>query len=215
MLRYAIIFKMQHDPNKKTVVAAFDFDGTISYHDTLFYFLLNSHGVFRAFFNFTILLPVFIRYELGLLNRQQTKEKILEKFFFGTPIDRIKEMGKAFAATKLASHLRPNAMQRLKWHQEMGHRCILISASLDVYLEPWCKLNGFQDCITSKMQTVSGLATGKLEGINCRGPEKVRRLQELLGPRKNYYLYAYGDSDGDKEMLEFSDAPFYCNMPKI
>jgi phosphoserine phosphatase len=42
---------------------------------------------------------------------------------------------------------------------------------------------------------------------NCYGQEKVNRLLEVEPDRKNYYLYAYGDSRGDREMLAFADFP--------
>jgi phosphatidylglycerophosphatase C len=49
--------------------------------------------------------------------------------------------------------------------------------------------------------------TGRLEGRNCRGPEKVRRLKEAFGD--SFALSAaYGDTDGDKEMLEAADEGF-------
>lgn len=200
---------MYNQTQNKTIVAAFDFDGTLSYHDTLFYFLLYTHGVWLSLYHFVPLLPTFAAYLLGKLDRQQTKEAVLSRFFSDVPIDAVKEKGIAFSKTKLHKHIKPEAKARLEWHQRQGHRCILISASLDAYLAPWAKEMGFRDCITSRLESVNGLVTGKLIGKNCRGVEKVRRLDELLGPRERYYLFAYGDSDGDRELLAFADAPFY------
>ena len=198
-------------PTKRQIraVAAFDFDGTLTYHDTLFYFLLYTHGIAQAFYHFFFLLPAFIAYLIGRLDRQETKEKVLHRFFSGTSINEVRKKGEAFAKEKLHSHLRPKAMQRLQWHQQQGHFCVLISASLDVYLQPWAKMTGFQESLTSRLADINGIVTGKLIGENCRGPEKVRRLQGLLGPRDDYFLYASGDSDGDSELLAFADAPFY------
>jgi phosphoserine phosphatase len=51
--------------------------------------------------------------------------------------------------------------------------------------------------------------TGKLQGKNCWGEEKVAQLNELFGSKDNYILYAYGNSRGDKELLELADYPFY------
>ena len=80
---------------------------------------------------------------------------------------------------------------------------------MDLYLEPWAKLNHFDDLICSRLEIDgSQKITGKLKGLNCWGPEKSRRLLELLGPKENFVLYAYGNSRGDHEMLELSDYPF-------
>ena len=43
--------------------------------------------------------------------------------------------------------------------------------------------------------------TGKLDGANCRGAEKVRRLREVFGEDMMRLEAAYGDTSGDKEML--------------
>lgn len=63
--------------------------------------------------------------------------------------------------------------------------------------------------LASKLETNQQTITGKLQGNNCRGKEKVKRLQEIFGDKNNYFLYAYGDSLGDKELLEYADVSFY------
>jgi phosphoserine phosphatase len=51
--------------------------------------------------------------------------------------------------------------------------------------------------------------------MNCFGPEKVARLTKLLGPKNQYTLYAYGDSRGDRELLELADFKYYREMPGV
>ena len=51
--------------------------------------------------------------------------------------------------------------------------------------------------------------TGNFLSRNCYGEEKVRRLLELEPNRNSYILYAYGDSKGDKELIEFADKGWY------
>jgi phosphatidylglycerophosphatase C len=194
---------------KKTVVAAFDFDGTLTYHDSLFYFLLHTHGKIKAFYYFLFLFPTFIAYLIGKIDRQKTKEKILGYFFSGTSINTVRKLGEKFAREKIRRHLRPAGIERLQWHLKQGHLCILISASLNIYLQPWAQMMGFHESLTSQLADENGIVTGKLRGNNCRGPEKVHRLQELIGSKEKYYLYAYGDSEGDRELLALADAPFY------
>lgn len=197
-----------------SVVAAFDFDGTITYGDTLFYFLLYTHGFFRTLGKLFFQIPHFVSFLIGVTTRQKAKESVVKAFYAGMPIDMIREMGENFAKEALNKHVRPEALKRLQWHLRKGHRCVLISASLDVYLIPWAKLVGIHDVISSKLETNSeGIITGNLSGLNCWGPEKTEKLFALLGPKK-YRLYAYGDSKGDKELLASADYPFYRKMPK-
>jgi len=198
------------DPVKKPIVAAFDFDGTITTRDSLPYFLLYTSGFFKTFFKLTLHIPKFIACLLKIISRQQLKESLLKSFFYGMPINTLREKGKKFANGPLKKIVKQDAIDEIKKQQALGNRCILVSANLDVYLEEFCRLNGFTDCLSSKVGFDGrGFVTGYLQGVNCRGIEKVKQLEELLGFKSEYILNAYGDSDGDREMLEFADHAFY------
>lgn len=199
----------------KETVAAFDFDGTITYRDTLLPFLLYGEGTIGTFSKLFTVTPSLALYAMKKLSRQTTKETVLTRFFQGKKEGNVRQLGTEFAHTVLSKHLRPEAVKKIKWHQQQGHRCILISANLDVYLEPWAKQNGFEHVICSQVQFIQGQATGKLIGLNCWGPEKKRRLEEYLGNRADFRLYAYGDSLGDKDLLEMADYSFYRTFGEV
>ncbi len=196
--------------NQKPIVAAFDFDGTISTRDSLLLFLWEAKGGLKTILKLVLQTPIYIAYFFNLKSRQEVKESLLRSFFHGIPISLLKEEGKKFAMGSLKKILKEEALNKLKSHQQLGHRCVLVSANLDVYLEEFARIYGFKDCIASKVAfNTDGRVTGHLEGLNCRGLEKVRRMEEVLGPKDGYVLYAYGDSDGDREMLALADYPFY------
>lgn len=191
------------------IVAAFDFDGTLTYSDSLQFFLLKRFGYFKVLINLIPLLPYFIGFAFGWISRQSTKEAVLTQFFKDISIETLNQWGKEYADGVLNELLRPEIVQKLKWHQNEGHCCILVSASLRFFLQPWADRNGFERLICSELQISSdGKVTGRLDGKNCWGPEKVRRILEVLGPKETFYLYAYGDSNGDKELLDLADKPF-------
>ncbi len=197
------------------IVAAFDFDGTITFHDSLVPFLFFVFGKKRALAGLTVLLPWFIGCGLGFISRDKTKERVFTYFLKGMPLQELKERGIEFSMLHLMKKIRPGAINLIEWHKQQGHRLILISASIDVYLEPWAKAMGFDHLLSSKLEIdAEGLATGKFFGKNCRGPEKTKKLGELLGSKTHYVLYAYGDSKGDKELLALADYPYYRNIPK-
>ncbi len=192
------------------VIAAFDFDGTLTHGDTLFSFLRFTTGTSKTMLLLAAKLPLLVGYLFGKSSRQSTKEKVLKAFYSGMPLKTLQLLGEQFATQHLDSHLKPHAMERVRWHLSQGHRCILISASIDVYLDPWAKKHGFNDVICSEVESDSqGNVTGLLKGENCWGPEKTRRLEALLGPRDEYTLYAYGNSRGDQELLAMADHSFY------
>lgn len=51
--------------------------------------------------------------------------------------------------------------------------------------------------------------TGRFLSKNCYGKEKVSRLlceyPDIEKQRKEFFITAFGDSRGDKELLEFAD----------
>lgn len=193
-----------------SIVAAFDFDNTLTVRDSLVPFLFKQAGFFKAYYHFARLAPAFLNFQLGYLSRQETKEKILTQFFKGISFHDLQASAKHYATNHLDHHLNPKALARLKWHQQQGHRCILVSASIDLYLSPWAERHGFEKALTSTLALdQQECVTGLLQGNNCWGAEKVKRLEDYLGPRETYRLYAYGDSRGDQEMLALADYPFY------
>ena len=53
------------------------------------------------------------------------------------------------------------------------------------------------------------IITGNFITKNCYGQEKVNRIKESYDLSKYDLIYAYGDSRGDKEMLELANNSFY------
>lgn len=203
------------DPNRP-VVCAFDFDGTVTYRDTLVSFLLFTAGYFGCLWRFVLLLPAFTSFALGALSRQEIKEKVLSMFFRGKTIQELERQGRLFAAKRIPSLIKPEALRRIQWHKKQGHRLVLVSASLDVYLLPWANMGLFSDVVSSSLQVDgAGKVSGKLKGLNCWGLEKKNRLDALLGPREKYFLIAYGDSRGDRELLAYADQAYFRKMPVL
>lgn len=189
-------------------IAAFDFDGTLTFKDTLPPFLFFVRGPLFIL-DLLICLPTFVMFILGWKSRQKTKETLLGQTLRNESYSYCQEKGLQFSISQLDKLLRPNALDKIRWHQEQGHEVILISANLDLYLEPWGKKWKLNKVICSKVDSFSGLITGGLIGQNCWGEIKVKRLLEWAGPKENFILWAYGDSEGDKELLELADFPHY------
>jgi phosphoserine phosphatase len=60
------------------------------------------------------------------------------------------------------------------------------------------------------VEVIDGRITGRFKTKNCYGPEKVNRIKAVLkGPREDYEIFAFGDSRGDREMLNFADQGFF------
>jgi phosphatidylglycerophosphatase C len=100
--------------------------------------------------------------------------------------------------------MRDDVSQRLRWHQEQGHVVVLVSASLQPYLDVLGDLLEVDAVLCTKLQSQDGVYTGELLGKNCRREEKVVRLHEWCTAANlpiDAVKYAYGDSSGDYQML--------------
>ena len=95
-----------------------------------------------------------------------------------------------------------------------------MSASIDNWVRPFFDQQGIVglEVIGTEVETHHGLLTGRFSTPNCYGEEKVRRISQALTitkgeakpvvvpfDRTHYYIVAYGDSRGDKQMLAFAD----------
>ncbi|MGH8196138.1 MAG: HAD family hydrolase [Woeseiaceae bacterium] len=192
------------------IVAAFDFDGTLTRGDTLFPFLRFVSGYPRFAAKSCMIAPTLCRLAVANIDNHTAKERVLRRFLLGRSRDELADLGRQFADRVLPRMLRREAMDRLRWHQELGHNCILLSASLDIYLEPWARHERFDKLACSVLEMDgAGRATGALKGRNCYGAEKVRRLRELIDEGEISELYAYGDNKGDQDVLAIANHAYH------
>lgn len=105
--------------------------------------------------------------------------------------------------------LRPGALERIRQHQQQGHLVALVSASLEAYLVPWGRAQGFDVVAGTRLEVRDGILTGRLAGANCWGAEKVARLKEAVGVIEGRPLIVYADSVGDHELLKLATISAY------
>ena len=201
-------------PAKGSVIAAFDFDKTLTTSDTFVPFLFFATSLPTFLWNMIRLAPSALLHLIGLRQRSEVKAQAIRFFFRGWSAEQFESLARLYATEKLPKYLSPNALQRLNWHREQGHVCVLVSASLRSYLKVWADATGVDAVISSEAERKGNHLTGELVSGNCWGPEKARRLELWLQNKEDYTVYAYGDSRGDHEMLAFADYAFYRRLPE-
>lgn len=191
-------------------LAIFDLDGTLTSRDTLFPFLRFAAGPAAFWVRLPLAMLVVVLMGLRLVSRQRAKEWVLALYLRGRHRVDLAALGEAFAREKLGPLLRPQAKARLAWHRERGHECALATASLALYAEPWSRRAGIGHVLATALEfDERGLATGRISGQNCRGPEKLRRLEERFGDLASLNAHGYGDSGADRAFLEKCAQPHY------
>ena len=191
-------------------IYAFDFDGTLTTKDTLLEFIRFAKGSGQMFRGFLLFSPLLLLMKLHLYPNWKAKQQLFSYFFKGMNIDDFNALCTHFAEQN--KHLlRPAGIEKVRQAIEEEQATVLIiSASIDNWVRP------FFDEIDKKIQVLGtqteikvGRLTGRFTTKNCYGQEKVNRLTALYPHREAYELIAFGDSRGDKELLDFADKGFY------
>jgi phosphatidylglycerophosphatase C len=190
------------------VVAAFDFDGTLSRRDSLVPFLRRACGDAAVAAAILSRLPVLLAAAAGRVTRGRAKEALLRPLLGGRRVAELETVVEAFARRLLASGMWPPGMERLEWHRRRGDDVVIVSASPELYLAAVGRALGARAVLATGLEVdAAGRLTGRLAGPNVRGAEKVVRLDAWLGPGPAE-VWAYGNSDGDRELLARADHGF-------
>lgn len=196
------------------MVAAFDFDGTLTDRGSVWPFLAALGGRRRLWTAAIRLAPRLVSGAIvGGHHADEAKELLFEAVLSGLPAKPAAADAAAFARRHFAGHARKDTVARLRAHQAAGHLVVIVSASPELYLRAVASDLGVVGLIATGLAVdTSGRLTGCYDGANCRGEAKRDRLQAWVAqvaaeqgaaPR----LWAYGNSAGDQAMLASADVP--------
>jgi len=192
---------------KKYVIAAFDFDGTITKKDTFIDFLVFAFGLrkfLKGIFKFS---PMLSLYKIGVLPNYYVKERLFMYFFKEYNIGKFNKLCESYSS-RINQILNVQIIEKIHWHKRRGDKVVIISASIENWIQPWANKNHIDYVIGTVPEVKNEKLTGKFFTKNCYGIEKINRLLKIFPNRDDFLLYAYGDSKGDKELLAFADKSF-------
>ena len=191
-------------------IAFFDFDGTITTTDSYFQFLLYCFGWKGVIGKAMNILPILFSYAFKFCDNETAKQSITNTFFRGMDEKKFDELCKNFINEKVDKIIRPNAIDKIKWHLKEGHKVYIVSASFTKYLKYFAQKYNI-GVIATELEVVDGKLTGWFASRNCWGPVKIDRVNESVPDLETYDdTYGYGDSIGDKVgMLTIVNHPQY------
>lgn len=195
------------EPRRATDLALFDFDHTITDADSFGRFIRDLATPQQLASAKWTAGPWLAGYRLGLVSARRLRERVLKLAFQGCSEAEIRERGARHAKEVLPGLLRPEMMQRIAWHRERGDTVVLVSASLDVYLQPWCERHGLE-LICNRLEARDGVLTGRYRDGDC-GPHKARLIRARYDVDACPQVHAYGDSREDLDMLALAQQRWY------
>ncbi|MBN2816006.1 MAG: haloacid dehalogenase-like hydrolase [Campylobacterales bacterium] len=185
-------------------LALFDFDGTLTTKDSLQEFIIFAVGKTTYYSKLILFSPIFVLYKLKLMHNSTAKELLFQLYFKGIQESEFKQIALEFSQQGINPILRDTTYHKLQEHKKHGDRVIVVSASMKCWLEPWTQKEGIE-LLSTELEFTKGIFNGKFKTLNCHGKEKLRRVKELLQLDDYEKIYTYGDSEGDREILDIAD----------
>lgn len=185
-------------------VVAFDFDGTLTVRDSFIAFLRRRAGRRGWARGLVRLSPAIAAYARDR-DRGRLKTASVREFLLGVPRETLERQAEAFAAHVWDGFMRPDALATWDDWGRRGALRVIVTASPETTVAPFARRLGAEMLLgTQLVFDGQGRVTGAFATPNCRGEEKVRRLRAVFGPELRLTA-AYGDSSGDREMLDIAD----------
>jgi phosphatidylglycerophosphatase C len=189
-------------------LALFDFDVTITFGDTWTPFMRLAVTPARQTFGRFVLIPAYAKYKCGLMTVGRMREAAIRVGLSRECAANVRELGREYARQTLPALVRPCAAERLAWHKSRGDDVVVVSASLNVYLSPWCEDHQIA-AICTTLEERDGILTGNCVGGDCSGDEKVRRVLTQYSLSQYEAVYAYGDAPDDQPLLALAKHKYY------
>ena len=189
-------------------LALFDFDHTITSCDTYSRFLrrvATPEQLAQARWKVG---PWILGCRTGLVSARRLRERVTRLVFAGRDAHDIAGHADAYAHDTLPGLLRADVMERIEWHRAQKHDIVVVSASLDLYLGPWCGRLGLGS-ICNRLEADDGRLTGRYLGRDI-GPYKVQEIRARYDLSLYERIHAYGDSPEDKPMLALAHERWYA-----
>lgn len=199
-------------------LAIFDVDFTLTSKETLvqFYkFMIKKNPKFIVYIPRAIFSG--LSYILKINDEKRTKE-IFIRFIRGIKEEDMEATVKAFYNEVLSKIIYADSINMIKKLKKEGCKIILISASPEFYLNSLYNIKEVDKVIGSTIRAKEGIYENRMEGENCKGEEKIKRLMAYLKENnievdfKNSYMFS--DSLSDLPLFNLVGNPYLINYRK-
>ena len=184
-------------------VAVFDFDHTLILGDSFFPYLGYAAGRMRTY---RILMETLAalglhRAQGGDLTEARTfvKARLLNRLIAGKKREQLLE-----AAVKVRMWQKENTpvMRQLRAHRDKGHKIVIASGGLDLYLPELLRDIPHDALICTDIGVEEGIITGEMINGNCVRIRKAERVAEWLAANGPFdESYGYGNYPHDVPMM--------------
>lgn len=199
-------------------LAIFDVDYTLTKKETLveFYkFMLMKNPKLIKHLPGT--LKAGLLYIIKKVPLREAKQSFMA-FVEDTHEEQMNALVKEFYEKKLSKLLYKDAIDKIRELKSKGYKVYLISASAEFYLKELYNIPEVDKVIGTRYKMNDKMHCSIMEGENCKGEEKVKRLKEELEKEnmqvdfKNSYMFS--DSLSDLPLFNLVGNPYLINYKK-
>lgn len=196
-------------------LALFDFDGTITRHDSFLLFALFAKGKMGLLKALSLSAPKLLCWKLHLCSPEKAKASLFKNLYRSMHIDIFRRYCKDFVHI-IERDLNPVAINELENHKNQGHHVAIVSASIAQWIAPWAETHGITHVIATEIEIdCDGKLTGNFIGRNCNGAEKAARVKKAFPGIAPMEIWAYGNSSDDDQMLAMAMHSFKVSKGEI
>ena len=185
----------------------FDFDGTLTYKDTMFMFL-KFYDPAKFSVQFLKHVPLFILLKMKLADAEAVKKSLISSILRGQSKYQIEKKAQQFFEENYPSLFRENALDFINNIDRTNTESYIVSASLDIWVKPFAEKFNMK-LLSTQAEFKDDIFTGDFVGNNCNKQEKVNRIKLEIGNKKFDKIIAFGDTSGDKPMLSLAHESHY------
>ena len=199
-------------------IAFFDFDDTLARGDSILPFLL--YCIRKRIAPRRQLVKAagaFLYWKLRPSRASRAKSATLS-FLKGRSADEMFDVARAFFRDEYLPRFYQDGLTELWSLRSQGMKLVVVSASPDVYMRALPEFMPIDAVLSTRCEVGGdGRYTGQV-GENCKGEEKVRRIEQYL--KENGFVLdmkcssAYGDSPSDADMMALVNRAVLVNPKK-
>jgi HAD superfamily hydrolase (TIGR01490 family) len=188
-----------------SAIACFDLDGTLIKGDSFALFVRYVIG--RRLISLRCALKAVLALvlrKLRVISLVSAKEMCLSGLK-GARKSELSEIADSFVRERLRNSFRSEVVSRLKQHQALKDRVIILTSTPDLYLSAVARLLEVSEACGSEVVFDDGRFTGAI-GTHLFGAAKLEKLREMI-PCPDTEVTVYSDHHSDLELIQFATNP--------
>ncbi len=189
-------------------IAFFDFDGTLTYVDsiTMFYKSLYRWRICYFYFNYILCFWELLLVLINKNNYLKLKNKRLRVNLNRISLHQFVYFKDRYLNTIFPLIIKNSGLEKISQLKKMNFEIVIVSASYDFLLTDWCESLDL-GLITNRVMIKEFKICS--EKLDCNFQNKVDRILDLYNLYEFENILAFGDSSGDLAMLELANEKYF------